>query len=241
MALIAACLLAFLAPPAIEVAICDAGREVSWRPDGTPTKGYAPKIWDADRAGVLSAKPNHRIILVRTPARGDDVPDFFFQLPNGGRYRASSVLTRFPERRYWVAILPMPLSAAKDEGLYEVGIADGDWKTSGSKWPKKGIVRGEAFNVHAARKPRKGADAIEVWGITSNLPLTPRHLAWRLLPYDAKGREMRPAGSIRLAGRPHEWFFTGPGTKRADVTRIDLQRRPIRWTKFAKFELEGPK
>lgn len=234
----AALLLTLGQTPEIEVVVSDTVRKISWLPDGTRAKSYAPPRWlgeawkDLGQLVELS-KPGHRLVLVRVPYTVE-TPNFFFQFPNGGRIASVGKLPVWRPQRSWIAFFKVPMSAAQDEGLYEFGVAYGPWQTEGTKWPGSKRAEGAAFNARPVK-----SDSPEVWGYTINLPEAPRHLAWRVVPFGKSGNQWRSAGVLRIPRQSRKFLFTS-AFPRDSVTRIEFQRRPITWTKFANFVLEGP-
>lgn len=245
MLLPSACFFALGLASPIEVTVFDPGRRLAWTPDGKPLNYDAvrPKsIFQGNLIEEMGAKEQDRIVLLRIPWTRDETPNVVVQFPSGGRREAGTVLLSESSRKSWVVPIKIPHSAFENiEGTFEFGVANGPWRTTGTQWTQKKRAQGEAFNVRLARTQRALSgekDGAKNWTLTSTLSRTPRHLAWRLLPYGAKDRPMASVGSIQVPNRNAWVYHFEARDAKSEVTRIDLQRRPIEWIKFGNLSLE---
>lgn len=229
----------------IEVTVVDPHRRLAWTPDGKPLDYDAarPKtIFRGELLEKMGAKPKDRIVLLRIPWTQNVTPNVVVQFPSGGRREAGTVLLSESPRKSWIVPIKVPLSGVKNvDGTFEFGVADGAWKTAGTQWPKAKRARGEAFNVRLTRPTPSqslGEDDAKNWALTSTLSRTPRHLAWRLLPYGAGERPMESVGFLQVPNRNAWAYHFRAKDASSEVTRIDLQRRPFVWIKFGKLLLD---
>lgn len=245
MLLASACFFALGLASSVEVTVFDPNRRLAWTPDGKPLSYDAaqPKsIFRGDLLKRMDAKEQDRVVLLRIPWTRDEVPNVVVQFPSGGRREAGTVLLSDSPRKSWVVPIKIPRSAFDHfDGKFEFGVANGPWRTTGTQWPAKKRAKGEAFNVRFARTQKtlsgkKGSK--RDWTLTSTLSRSPRHLAWRLLPYGAQSRPMASIGSIQVPNRNAWAYHFEAKDAKCEVTRIDLQRRAFEWIKFGDFSLE---
>lgn len=239
-----ACLFALGMASPIEVSIVDPNRRLAWTPEGKTLDYKAsqprdPFLLKFDEMGVQT---HERLIVLRIPWTRDIVPTVVVQYPSGGRREAVTIALGEKPKDGWMVPITVPRSATENiEGSFEFGVANGPWRTTGTQWPKKKQGRGEAFNVRFGRPSKewlRHADGKGHWTLTSTLSRTPRHLAWRLIPYGTGGNPMSSSGSSRLKGEATWTYHFRADDPKSQVTRIDLQRRPLEWTKFGTFLLD---
>lgn len=243
MVLAAACLLTLGQTPKIEVIVCDPAKKVCWRPDGKVLPRSLVRDWfnpwKAD--DLLKPKTDRRCVLVRMPWRSDEeVPTVLLQYPDGTRFDAQSTLIPTGQpRKKWLAFFELPMRAMKGKGHFEIGVAAGEWRTTGTRWLETQRQAGKPFALQTRKLGVEEENPRGRWWLSTNLPEPPRYLDWRLQPYGEGEKALECNFSSAMLGKPTEFLFTG--NVRADsITRVDLQRRPITWVKFARFDLQGP-
>lgn len=220
-------------------------KRTSWDVKGKKTKNYSfPSEIESAYIDLTSTAPKRplnspighanvplasdRWLMISVPRKLEYAPSVRFTF--GNRPVQQSEVFSVGRPRWWVA--PVCFSTSDFAGWMptSVGIADGEWTTSGT-WIV-GSARKTGLNFKPRFKEPNGPNGLakpndQESSLEVTIPDRIKDLDWRVAAFDRTGKDLPSAGFIRIPGESSMELFSAP---QSEIARVELQTRSFVWT-----------